>query len=494
MVLSSKTPEEQVDKLTQPEKAFAKWWALVGVGMGVLMFALDVYIVNISLPTLVKSLYTDFATIQWVVLVYLLSVSVMMLSAAKLGDMWSKKWLYLGGLILFTISSLLCGIAPTVNFLIGFRAMQGLGAAFIAALGSAIITEVFPKQERGRGLGIIGGIFLLGIALGPTVGGLLLSLGNWRLIFFVNVPIGLVASLIVVLVVPPSVNKSKEVASDLSRFDFLGVLIMTFTLICFALGMTFGQIEEFSSIKVIILLLLAALSFAVFLIVESRVSEPMLDLKMFGDLQLSLSLLLSVMVNMVIASVIFILPFFLELVKHYSTQKVGFLLSVSPMLAGLIAPVSGALSDRFSPRIISIIGLLLMVCGCLSFTTFSEELTVAGFMVRIAFHGLGLGMFLSPNNSAVMGAVPRERLGIASGLLSLSRTLGQTAGLPLVGALFSSLTFASAQLAPNMSIINAPTEALVFAVQMTFRIISPILIVSTGLAAFLWWRSESQLN
>ena len=491
MVANSKSREEQSNQPILEPRASQKWWAMLGIGIGTFMFALDVYIVNIALPILMKSLHTSFATIQWVVLSYLLMLTVLVLGVARLGDMWGKKWLYFGGLVVFTLGSLLCGLAPTIGFLIGFRVLQGLGAVFMSALSTAMITEVFPQSERGRGLGMIGGIFLLGIALGPTVGGVLIALSGWRLIFLVNVPIGIIASFIVALVVPDSVSSETK-----QPFDGLGALIMTVTLTCFALGMTIGQIQGFGSLTALTLLILSTIGLGCFLAVEARVLEPMLDLAIFRSRKFSLSLLLSLMVYVVIAGVIFILPFFLELVKQYSTQQAGLMLAVSPILAGLMSPVAGNLSDRFGSRIVSLIGLVLMVGGCLAISTFDTELTVLGYIVRIAPYGLGVGMFLSSNNSAVMSAVPPERLGIASGLLSLSRTLGQMTGLPLMGALFSTLTIAYTvetedATSLHIDITNAPVEALVFSVQTTFHIAAPVLMVSAILTALLWWQERS---
>ncbi len=458
-----------------------KWLAMLGIGMGVLMFTIDTSAVNIVLPTLVQTLNTTFATIQWVVLSYLLVITALVLGAARLGDMFGKKRLYLGGLVVFTISSMLCGLAPGVYFLIGFRGLQGLGAVFISALGAAIITEVFPDSERGRALGIIGAIVSLGVALGPTVGGLLIEIAGWRTIFWVNIPIGIIATFIIIRFVPDSKGSGIK-----QRFDALGALIMTVTLTCFALGMTDGQNQGFGSGTTLALLTTAAIGLACFLALEARIKQPMLDLKIFRNLQFSLSLLTGVLVFIVIAGIIFILPFFLEWVKHYSTQKVGMLLAVSPILGGIIAPISGSLSDRFGPRIISLIGLVLMVIGCLLASTFDAQLTELGYIVRVAPFGLGLGMFQSPNNSAIMGGVTREKLGIASGLLSLTRTLGQTAGLPLLGAIFASLTLSNANLAPYTDVKAAPIEALVYGVQGTFHIAALILCVAVFVTGVVW--------
>jgi MFS family permease len=195
---------------------------------------------------------------------------------------------------------------------------------------------------------------------------------------------------------------------------------------------------------------------------------------------------MGLLVFIAIAGLIFILPFFLELVLKFSTQQVGLLLAVSPVLGGIVAPISGSLSDRFGPRIITLIGLVLMVLGCLLLSTIDTQLTELGYIVRVAPFGIGFGMFQSPNNSAIMGGVSRERLGIASGLLALSRTLGQTAGVPLLGALFAALTLTSANLAPNTNITIAPAEALVYGVQGALRFAALILCAATILTAVVW--------
>ncbi|MBD2778200.1 MFS transporter [Iningainema sp. BLCCT55] len=390
---------------------------MLGVGLGVLMFTIDTSIVNIALPTLVQVFHTDFATIQWVVLSYLLVVTALVLGAARLGDMLGKKNLYLSGLVVFTFSSLLCGLAPRVGWLIGFRALQGLGAVMISALGAAIVTEVFPSSERGRALGIIGAVVSLGVALGPTVGGLLIGLSDWRAIFLVNVPIGIFASFVVARSVPSSTkNPAKQ------RFDGLGALIMTVILVCFCLGMTYGQNHGFGSSTTVVLLLITILGLMGFLWIESRIKQPMLDLRLFRNLKFSLSLLTGLLVFSAITGVIFVVPFFLELVLHYPTQ--------------LVVPF-----------------------------------------------GIGFGMFQSPNNSAILGEVPPERLGIASGLLSLSRTLGQTTGLPLLAALFAVLTLSHSS---AVDVTKAPPEALVFGLQNTFRIAALVLFAATVVVTFLW--------
>jgi hypothetical protein len=237
---------------------------MLGVGAGVFMSTLDASIVNISLPTLVDSFETNLATIEWVVLSYMLVLTSFMLGVARLGDMYDKKKLYMGGLALFTVSSLLCGIAPGVGWLIAFRALQGAGAAMTQALGIAIITEVFPASERGRALGLMGTTVSTGIAVGPPLGGLLIGLVGWRFIFLINIPVGILALWLVKRFVPSSRGKPGQ------RFDIPGAALLFLTLAAYALGMTLGQQNGFTDAGVRALLASAVVGLALFLWAERR--------------------------------------------------------------------------------------------------------------------------------------------------------------------------------------------------------------------------------
>ncbi|MTJ11323.1 MFS transporter [Anabaena sp. UHCC 0187] len=484
-----KTQEPQLNYPKQEIKTSEKWWTILGVSIGIFIFSLDVYIVNLALPIMLESLHTTFGNSQWVVLSYLLAISIFVLSAAKLGDMWSKKKLYIIGMIVFTISSLLCGLSPNIGFLIAFRAIQGIGAAFISGIGTAMIVEVFPVEERGLGLGIRAGVFGLGMMLGPTIGGILISIGDWPLIFFINVPIGILGILIMAYFVPPSI-----ISVEKQKFDVIGTIVLTVMLTCFILGITLLEEQNYDLNIILSLLFLSMIALGFFVFVEMRTLNPILNLRMFKSLDLSLGLGLRFIGNLVIAGAIFILPFFFKLVKQYPTDKAGFLLAIPPIIIVLTAPMAGMLSDKFGPRIITLIGLILMAVGCLLISTFNTELTIINYMIAIIPYGLGIGMFQSPNNSAIMGAAPQDSLGVASGLLSLSRILGQTIGVPLVGALFSFVTLNNTQLTTNIDVTNAPIKSLVLGTQITFEFIAILLLVSTVLAICLWWLEEKQVS
>jgi EmrB/QacA subfamily drug resistance transporter len=470
-------PTAERDPSGYPEK----WLAMAGIGTGVLMATLDVSIVNICLPTLVDVLHTNFATVQWVILSYMLVLTSMVLGVARLGDMFSKKKLYSAGLALFTGGSLLCGLSPSIGWLIGFRALQGTGAVMMQALGAAIITEIFPAWERGRALGVIGGIISAGLALGPAIGGVLIGLAGWRSVFLVNVPIGLIAALIVVRHIPllPPVRRGQ-------RFDVPGACVMLVTLASYALAMTMGEHSGFGTLRVQVLFFTSVAGVTALLLVEKRVAQPMIEPKLFHNILFTLNLLMGFLVFISIAGVI-IFPFFLEFVKGYSTEQVGLIMMVVPVSMGLLAPIAGSLSDRFGSRGISLIGLVVVIGGCLSISTLHKDVSAAGYILRMVPLGMGLGIFQSPNNSAIMGAVPRERLGVASGLLALSRTLGQSTGLPLMGALFITLVYGHGHMLPGESLNTAPAQSIVAGITGTYRIAAWIILAATAMAAGALW-------
>jgi EmrB/QacA subfamily drug resistance transporter len=471
-------PEDIALANHQPQPV-EKWWVMVGIGLGVLMYTIDTSIVNIALPTLVRDLRTDFATVQWVGLSYVLMVTSLVLGAARLGDMFGKKPLYLGGLIVFTIGSLICGWAPSIEILIGARALQGMGAVMISALGAAIIVEVFPHAERGKALGIIGAIVSLGIALGPSIGGVIIGVAGWRSIFWVNLPIGILASLVVNKYIPHTVTSNQQ-----RRFDFWGSLTITIVLSCFSLGMTEGQRQGFTHSLPLGLLFAAAIGLVGFIVLERRVSQPMLDLSLFRSQIFSLSLLTGWLVFMALGGSSFLIPFFLQLVLHYPIEHIGLLMAVTPVIGGLVSPLAGNLTDRFGTRSIMLIGLILMTVGCVAVSTLDAQMRDLDYLLRVIPLGLGWGMFQSPNNSAILSAVPPERLGIASGLLSLTRTLGQTTGLPLFAAIFAMSALAGTKL---RDVTLAPAGAIVNGFQSTFTIAGLMIAIAAGLTIVLWW-------
>lgn len=473
----------QTDLRITPEQ----WWILFAVSIGAFLLSLDVHIVNLALPTLVKELHSDFATVSWVPLSYSLMLSLLVLGVARLGDIWNKKWLYLFGLVVFILSSLSCGIAPTIYLLITARFFQGTGAVLIAVLTPAIVTESFPGQRRGFALGIIASTGWAGVSLGPTIGGILLEYFGWRSGFLLNVPICLISIILVALLIPKS-----EVSLEKEQFDFLGLLLLMVTLVSFLLGIVFIQQERTNVGLNLILFIISIVSCICFFLSQKYCLYPLLNLSLFRSLKLSFSLLLSLIVYIFVNGVMFILPFFLELVKNYPKPQIGLLLAVLPVLGVCVAPIAGSLADRFTERSVSTVGAVLLLIGCLAISTFSQELTISGYLLRMAPIGIGFGLFQPPNQSAIMGSVSSKYVSVASGLWFFSRTLGQVLGITLVEFLFSYLTARYTETGIMTSITTASSEALVFGEQVTFQIIATTLVVSVIISGVLWQQQDQQ--
>jgi EmrB/QacA subfamily drug resistance transporter len=432
-----------------------RWLGLAGLGTGVFMFTLDGSIVNVAMPTLVRSFGASLSAVQWVPLAYLLVITSLVMGAARVGDLFGRKRVYLAGLGLFTFASLLCGLAPGVGWLIGFRALQGFGAVFVSALGAAIVAQTFPPSERGRALGVISSCVTLGVALGPSVGGAIIELAGWRWMFLVNIPVGLAAIGIVSRVIPPLAGTRAQ-----ARFDWLGTLLLAAALAGFSLALTFGQRQGFGSGLPLALFAGSAAGLLAFLFVQTQVDAPILDLKLFLGRAVSGGLLMSCCAFTVIGASSFMMPFLLEVVLRLPIAQVGLLMAISPLTGAVTAPAAGALADRFGPRWVSLIGLALMSCGCLLLSGIGEGTPVWRFALSVIALGTGMGLFNAANNSGVMNAVPRERLGVASALLSLARTFGQSTGVPAAAALFAGFALAHAGGAPFTALLELPPGAL----------------------------------
>jgi EmrB/QacA subfamily drug resistance transporter len=300
------------------------------------------------------------------------------------------------------------------------------------ALGVAIVTEAFPATERGRALGITGSIVSVGIVAGPAVGGLIIDLLSWHWIFLVNIPIGIAGIWVAWRTIPDVKPPGGQ------RFDYWGALALFISLISLLLGMTLGQQLGFRAPVILLLLAAFVVFLALFLAIERRVEQPMIDLALFRNAQFSINLGTGFLIFVAMSGIIILMPFYLENVLGVPIRQVGLLLAVVPIAAGITSPISGSLSDRFGSRRITVSGLAVVVLGLLAVSTLALDTTPLGYALRMLPVGIGLGVFQSPNNSAIMGAAPRERLGVAAGLLSITRTLGQTTGIAILGAIWAS--------------------------------------------------------
>lgn len=457
-----------------------KWLVLSAVAMGIFLATIDGSIVNVALPTLSAALGADFATVQWVVLSYLLTITTLLAVVGRLADMYGRKRLYNSGFVVFTVGSLLCGLSPSVGWLIGFRVLQGIGAALILALGLALVTEAFPPQERGRALGIAGSIVSIGIVTGPTLGGVIIENLSWHWIFFVNVPIGIVGTYLVWRNIPATRPPGGQ------AFDFGGAATLCLGLLGILLGLTTGQQEGFTSPQALALFVFGIFFLLALLYIQRRHPQPIIDPVLFRNRLFTVNLVTGLLVFVGLGSGVLI-PFYLETVLGYSVQQVGLLLAVVPIALGIVSPISGVLSDRVGSRPISVLGLAVTLLGYLALSTLSTETTAVGFMLRYVLVGVGVGLFQSPNNSAMMGTAPRERLGVASGLLAMTRNLGQTVGIAVLGALWAALVFGAAGGPMAGGATAAPLAAQAAGLAGVSRIVAGLVGVALLVALWAWW-------
>ncbi len=338
-----------------------KWYVMAAVAMGIFLATIDSSIVNVALPTLVRQYNTNFATVQWVILAYLLTLATLLLSVGRLADMRGKKPIYGTGFIVFTAGSILCGLAPTVYWLIFFRIVQAIGATMILALGMAIVTEAFPASERGKALGITGSMVSIGIVIGPTIGGIIIDALSWNWIFFVNIPVGIVGLWMLIKFVPNIKPIGKQ------RFDVPGAVFLFISLLSFLIVLTVGQQHSFIEFRVLILFVISIVFFGLFIWQELRTDQPMIDLDLFKNKIFSISLATGFLTFFTIAGTIILMPFYLENNLGYETRQVGLMLAVVPIAMGVVSPISGSLSDRFGSRAIAVLGLIILSIGYYSF-------------------------------------------------------------------------------------------------------------------------------
>ena len=400
-----------------------KWLVLAAVMLGSVMGPIDASVVNVVLPTIAEVFGTGISTAQWVPMVYLLMISSLLLTYGRLGDMHGYRAVYLSGLAGFAASSAVCGLSGSIGMLIAARAVQGVTAGMMMAVGPAIIVDTFPASERGRALGINATSIAIGLAVGPTLGGFIAAYLGWRFIFFINIPIGVAALLIASRILPegePRPGQSLDLVGAGSAF----IGLFSFLLLVNR-WQAMGGPQRFG----IAIVMLAAL--AVFIRTELTVPQPMLDLRIFSIRTFTFANLSAMLNFMSQYILVFLTPFYLQQVMGYTPDRIGMVMVAFPLAVLLVAPVSGALSDRIGTRAPAALGA--GVCALALFLMARGE----GLLGCLALFGLGTGLFQSPNNSAVMGSTPKKYLGVGSAVLATVRNVGMVLGIAVGGAVLA---------------------------------------------------------
>ncbi|MGO9856816.1 MAG: DHA2 family efflux MFS transporter permease subunit [Acidimicrobiales bacterium] len=411
------------------EQPNAHWFAVAAVCVGAFMGQLDASIVTVALPTLQRTFDASVGAVTWVGLSYLLVLVATVTAVGRFADMWGRKLLYVYGFLVFAGASALCGLAPDLPALCGFRALQAVGAAMLQANSLAIIVLVVPGRSLGKAIGLQGTAQALGLALGPSIGGLLLAAGGWRLIFFVNVPVGLIGALTAVVLVPRSRNLLARV-----RFDWTGLGIFFPAVAALLYAITFGAETGWSSALIVGLFVVAAALGALFLWHEHRDRDPMLDLGLFRSAQFSTGIVSGFGSYLVMFGVLLLVPFYLERGLGLGTARSGLELMAMPLAFGIVAPFAGRLADRVGARPLTVGGMALVALGLAVMGALRPP--TVGFLLLLALVGVGMGLFTSPNNASIMGAAPGQHAGMASGVLNMTRGMGTALGLALTGTVF----------------------------------------------------------
>lgn len=405
---------------------------LPALALGTLMATVDISAVNIALPTLSRSFGVPLTTVQWVVLAYVVTITGTLLLFGRLADRLGKRRVYGTGLVIFTLASALCALAPGAWFLFVARAVQGLGAAMMTANGSAILVSSFPPAERGRALGAFGATVGVGLALGPVLGGTLVQMLSWRLIFVINLPLGVLALVLLRARVPDDRG-----ASAPAPVDALGASIFCAALVLVMLGLSLGPDRGWALAVVGPALGGGIALLAAFLLLESRAARPLLPPGILGGPLGHLGTLTLFGQALSIALGIH-LPLFLEELWGYDAARTGRTLAIFPAVALLMAPLAGRWSDRFGAQRVSFLGMTLTAAGLVVLARLGTEPRVGLLVAGMVTVGVGLGLFTVPNASALLGAAPAGLLGLASGWQGTMRNLGIAGGTAFLSAAFAS--------------------------------------------------------
>jgi EmrB/QacA subfamily drug resistance transporter len=433
-----------------------------------LLSSLGTSIANVGLPTMAEAFGAPFQQVQWIVLAYLLAITTVIVSVGRLGDLTGRRRLLLAGILLFTVASVLSGIAPTLWLLIAARAVQGLGAAIMMALTMAFVSETVPKPRIGSAIGLLATMSAIGTALGPSLGGVLISGIGWRAIFLVNAPLGVLAFLLAHRQLPAD---RREPTADQIGFDNLGTLLLALTLAGYALAMTIGR-GSFGWLN-LALLLAAGFGAALFFRAESRAPSPLIRLAMFGEPGLSASLAMGTLVSTVMMATLVVGPFYLSRALGLEAALAGLVLSVGPLVTALTGVPAGRLADRFGPRRITVIGLIAMAAGAFTLSTMSA--TLAGYLAPIVILTVGYALFQTANNTAVMTDLRPDQRGVTSGLLNLSRNLGLITGTSVMGAVFAHASATS-------DVTTAGPEAVATGMRITFAVAAVLIVIALAIA------------
>jgi EmrB/QacA subfamily drug resistance transporter len=415
-------------RLFAPENR--KWWTLAAVSFGLFMIMLDNTIVNVALPSIQRDLHIGISELEWIVNGYALTFAVLMLTGGKLADMLGRRRIFIVGLLIFTASSLACGLATNSHMLIAARVVQGAGAALMNPATLSIITATFPPRQRGMAIGIWAGTSAMALAIGPLVGGLITQYINWSWIFFINVPVGVLGIVVARLAIRESRDTSHE-----QRLDLPGLVTSAVGLF----GLIYGLIEAnnygWTSTRILVCFAIAVIGLGAFIILELRQRLPMLDLSLFKNSTFAGSNVTMMLVALAMFGVFFYVSLYLQNILHYSPTRAGAAFLPMTILIILIAPVAGRFSDRVGSRWLVGIGMTLVAGSLLIFSRLDQSSNFWDLFPGLIVGGVGMALTMTPVTAAAMGSVAVDKAGVGSAVLNSMRQVGGSLGIAIMGAI-----------------------------------------------------------
>jgi len=434
-----------------------KWQVFIVISIGIFMSTLDGSILNIANPSIAKNLGVSMQQVQWIVTAYMLIITASLIFLGRLGDQIGSHKIYRYGFLIFTLGSFFCSISPTLAILISTRLFQGIGASMLMATGMGIVSNVFPPNDRGKALGLTGTVVGLGNMTGPSLGGLIVANFPWPVIFLINVPIGLLGFYLAYKYLPSQEQKKAQDGHDLA-----GTLTFALAIVTLLYALSSGKAISIS------LLLTALLFMLLFYYFEKKAAHPLLDFELFKIKRFTYGNCIALAVYITQTSVFFLLPFYMERMLNFSPSFSGLLMTITPVTMALTAPLAGTLSDKVGSGKIMNLSLGLLSAAYLVFSTLTAQVSLLKLIAGLGLLGLGMGMFGSPNNSAILGSIPREKTGYGGGFIATVRNLSFAVGIAGSVSLFSLILAASqTTMSYSKAYIHASNTVYIIAASVT---------------------------
>ncbi len=409
-----------------------KWWTLGAVAFGLFMIMLDNTIVNVALPSIQSDLHIGISELEWVFNGYALTFGVLMLTGGKLADMLGRRRIFIVGLLIFTVASLFCGLATSSGWLIGARVVQGVGSALMNPATLSIVTATFPPRQRGMAIGIWAGVAAMALAIGPLAGGLITEHLGWNWIFFINVPVGILAIIVTRLVV----DESRDTSAD-QRLDLPGLLSSGIGLFALTYGLIEANNFGWTSARILALFAVAVIGLVVFVLLELRQRSPMLDLSLFKNGTFAGANSVMLLIGLAMFGVFFYNSLFIQNILGYSAVETGATFLPMTILIILVAPFAGKYSDRVGSRWLMGGGMVLLAASLFIFSRLDASSDFWDLLPGLIVGGLGMALTMTPTTSAAMGSVPADKAGVGSAVLNSMRQVGGALGIAVIGAIIA---------------------------------------------------------